>query len=924
MMFTFYALTPVYLTSPGSKKTVLYTLILYAILILIHTYTPYIDLRLPQYLLAFAAGILVARSDLIQRFLGNGFSAGLSLVCFGVLARFFVRPQSAEIQFVIANFAILLSIPVFLWLGKILSPIASHKAVYILSYSSFAMYLFHRIIFKIGVMVYQPHGVMSSILYLAGVLLPIVIVFSYFFQKLYDFALNKITSSPAPQLADARPAAADAVPSHRRFGRSAFIALAVFVLMLAVSAYIRFNGVLDRGIMIGYSDNWHYLNVAREWAEGNHAWIVGSFYRPAIHILHAIAIKAGGYNDYSIKVMNGILDLVVVAALFMIAARIAGSFWVGVAATALYAFLPRVVELVWNEYPNAPSTAFVALSLLFFLVAMDKAKARCTSWPWLATSAICVSIGSNMHPDLAFLGPGYVAAMLLYAAAPWRGWETGRGFVCQAAVFTAAFFSLYLLGLLWFGPREFFSIIAREFGVGTSTFARRYGESGWLRCVYDVFRVSFNGFYDGRMLTFYLFLGAAALAAAGPSYKVRNPALYVPVVLLLVYAVLMAFFVKTFVLWRVFMPMLPLALIVLACWYHAAAKSILAKLTGNSCFAALPVVLLCLATAWDNPRWSPDLLKKSTLAPERIRLTYDRLRDKVGPDRKLLVMPVTSRFGWLTKQGLRFGLPHDIYFGNNALHLAEIAPFPLPYSIDSLRRIRREYSVRYMLVTTLGLREKELLDCCRIFRTLEGGVPYSREKEYEIIDAFLKESHARCIGNWEGGLYELPPLWEAVEIAKAWQFNVLPRSEWEWAFPKGRANQTRNGAVFSARTGSDNILLIENYPIDTADIAAIRLVCLAREQTGDAHQIQYPPRVVLAWGRRPNQARIVLTQDPEHPGAYTGWPMFAEKWRGELDSLALIITAPPPAKPGCEPVSTHICVQSIELAKTEPTSATHQ
>jgi hypothetical protein len=55
-----------------------------------------------------------------------------------------------------------------------------------------------------------------------------------------------------------------------------------------------------------------------------------------------MAIKISGYNDYSIKMMNGILDIYSILLIFMIASILAKNFWVDAANCLIYAFLPGV------------------------------------------------------------------------------------------------------------------------------------------------------------------------------------------------------------------------------------------------------------------------------------------------------------------------------------------------------------------------------------------------------------------------------------------------------------------------------------------------------------------------------------------------------------------------------------------------------
>lgn len=195
MIVIFYAITPLYLKSYKPVRIIIYTIVAYFGLLALHMSSGMIDLRLPQYLPVFGAGIIIGRSISVQRALENKYIVVISFLCFVLLSWIFAKIENEIIFVLVVSFASFAGIPVFLAIAKALAPLLNEKLVLILSYSSFSLYLVHRITFGVGTMLYQPETIMSAILYLACVLLPITISIAYVFQMLYDNVIQKIFPS---------------------------------------------------------------------------------------------------------------------------------------------------------------------------------------------------------------------------------------------------------------------------------------------------------------------------------------------------------------------------------------------------------------------------------------------------------------------------------------------------------------------------------------------------------------------------------------------------------------------------------------------------------------------------------------------------------------------------------------------------------
>jgi hypothetical protein len=120
----------------------------------------------------------------------------------------------------------------------------------------------------------------------------------------------------------------------------------LFVIVFC-SAWVRFEGINHQGIFWG--DSFKYLKEAKRWATGQTPRFMGGFYRPVLYFLQGMAIRIFGYNDYSIKMLHGIMDMIAIFLIFLIASILTRDLWAGVLSSLLYAFLPGVVKLVRSE-----------------------------------------------------------------------------------------------------------------------------------------------------------------------------------------------------------------------------------------------------------------------------------------------------------------------------------------------------------------------------------------------------------------------------------------------------------------------------------------------------------------------------------------------------------------------------------------------
>ena len=126
MIFILYMITPLFLYHYSNKKTILLTFLLYVGFIAIHFKTSYIDLRLPQYLIPFSAGIITARSASLYTILKKKYVAGASFFIFFMVVLSIYPLENELTQLIVIDVAALASLPSFIFLAqnliKILPP----------------------------------------------------------------------------------------------------------------------------------------------------------------------------------------------------------------------------------------------------------------------------------------------------------------------------------------------------------------------------------------------------------------------------------------------------------------------------------------------------------------------------------------------------------------------------------------------------------------------------------------------------------------------------------------------------------------------------------------------------------------------------------------------------------------------------------
>ena len=192
LIIYYYILSCFILFKYSHIKTLCTTLILFCVLVLLFIKTQYVDVRIAQYLFPYIIGIMVAKSENLKTFYKNAKFVILCVISVLASFYFFSKNLNPFFAFIIVQTAVITIIPIFFYLKDIVGVIFNKKMLVFLSYSSFCMFLFHRIIFSLGISFYKHIQSVPLTFYLIFILTPLITIFSFCAQKCYDKVLFNI------------------------------------------------------------------------------------------------------------------------------------------------------------------------------------------------------------------------------------------------------------------------------------------------------------------------------------------------------------------------------------------------------------------------------------------------------------------------------------------------------------------------------------------------------------------------------------------------------------------------------------------------------------------------------------------------------------------------------------------------------------
>lgn len=518
------------------------------------------------------------------------------------------------------------------------------------------------------------------------------------------------------------------------------------IIILFLSAWARFDGITRQGISSG--DSIRNISEAKLWATGQPPKFAGKFYRPVTFFLQGMAIKIFGYNDYSVKILHGLMDMINILLIFLIAGKFVNNLWVGVFSSLLYAFLPKVISFTRSEMLHVESTTFVLLALFFLILFNSQKKSGFKVYLLLFLSGLSSGLAANTHADLAFLAPGYVLYLFIKSYDPQNKKKSLKQFLIWAFVFSFSFFIPYFLGFLLFGAKRVVRIMLREGALARWNMDNIYDSVSKVRLFLGIIYNSLK-FYFGKQFFFIgiLLIGTIFVIIYRKIKKESDPLLaYLPLMLIFSYLFIYScIFSSTIACERYFMPLLPLVIFIVTIWYYKIARQFLDK-HSVIVFICIFAILFLL-----NPKkMMPG--KRKYISP--YRKIYDILKDEVNSKNKLLIAPVVIY--------VDRGYQLDLYFGKNAVYMCHLPLKNLnkEYNLKSLTELLAGLNIRYIFVG--GTIDRSLLDpntprwerCKNWYR--KDAKPYSLEKDLEIIQAYIKSKGGMVINmNRFGEIYYL-------------------------------------------------------------------------------------------------------------------------------------------------------------------------
>lgn len=217
----------------------------------------------------------------------------------------------------------------------------------------------------------------------------------------------------------------------------------------------RFWGVTELGV--SGSDTYYYTYIAESWShvkfvnqflvnsdskddtEGGQFWRATNVYRPVVYALYGLSYKVFGLHDFSIKLLNILLDIGCMFLMFGIGCLLQEKprFRLAILPVLAWVILPRAIYLSRIELPHTASTIFVLATLFCFLVHY-RYQGRVVAWISLPLAGALAGATALTHEELILLAVPY-GFMLC--------WQHLRNFNWRRAAVSLLLFSVPMLSV---------------------------------------------------------------------------------------------------------------------------------------------------------------------------------------------------------------------------------------------------------------------------------------------------------------------------------------------------------------------------------------------------------------------------------------------------------------------------------------------
>lgn len=601
-------------------------------------------------------------------------------------------------------------------------------------------------------------------------------------------------------------------------------ALLLLLIILVAGAWVRFDGITEEGVRKG-ADAFNYYKEAKLWADGQPPqYYGGNFYRPVSYSLQGLAIRIFGFNDYAIKMMHCLMDMITIFLVFMSAYVLTRDFWLGAISSLLYTFLPGVIGLVRWEMLHAESTFFVTLAFFLFASFIVGKYKKGVKLIFLFISGVSLGLAANTHADLAFLGPAFIFFQFIEFYNSQDKKESIKKFLLYSIIFTFGFFTPYLVGAILLGVKNVLRVFYREITLVNSSAERLFGQVSKPRLFFRILSLSFAYCIGKQIIPFWVLLIGAVFIMVYRRIKKRDDLLlaYFPLILIFFYVLMYTILVSQFGknAGRLFLPLVPMVIVTLTVWYHKLFQDLIPK------HSMIAFVCLFLIIFFINPKVIPG----EKPAKSRYRLVYEMLKNNVNSENKILIAP-------LTIYAHDKGFQSELYFGKNASYMLDLS-IKDKYNLKSLKNLLVDKNIRYVFLSKQidqRLLNPEFYLVERYRRKgwmRKEGSPYSLDEDMGIIHAYIRSRNGILIDkNRYGNIYYLlrdKPGKENTSLIPNGSFehwwNRFPMGEWKLVSGtismSGDASDGKYSVCFEPKRADDKnekgtrIAWIFNEPLD--------------------------------------------------------------------------------------------------------------
>jgi len=556
--------------------------------------------------------------------------------------------------------------------------------------------------------------------------------------------------------------------------------LAYLIVLLAtwsLGVFLRFHNIDGPGVW--GSDAVYYTEIAKSWSEGDFVYQIGTYQvetvqrvcRPATFALFAAAIRVFGFHDYSIKMINAIMDSINILLVFAVCYLLADKrAWPALAAAGMYAFFPPAIYMSRGELTHTSSTFMVLLSFFAFTL-YCRAEEGGKRYPFVILSGLFSGFAALTHEELIFVAPSYAAILLTHSILADRRWVGIKRLLADLGLLTVAAvlgcLNMILFYLKYPPPQSFVESDVANFGGKLLSFPEKWGRFLWS---------SLLGSSSTVVLCLFILLLLIAIARVAlrptrwklPGFDIPH-LFHAPLAVVLIHLAFLAYFIPYYPL-RIFLPMLPLVLVAIALWFSHFFERFGSRYAGVASMSLAFVVVFFnvahypgyytregvrFSQSWAVPTLETDVvtgvktIRHFIVTKTAPRFWYDLLGDRVNENARLLV---TSSI--MHPYPGRRALQMDYYFGDNAIYMID--------HNEPLEELIEKYKIRFILISAYHATESFLdrstyqryeydgkwgMDVPLLLGASYGFRPgqYSLEEEFRFLTEYLERRRSAIL-----------------------------------------------------------------------------------------------------------------------------------------------------------------------------------